>query len=169
VRIVARTIARESIYLAQTPQAFSRAVLEAAIELGRVSLGSATDEASLAEQAGYTVRLVDGESTNIKITTEQDFVVSKAPSLGSGILDWNNNALPRIGTGYDLHRLEPGRRPHYWWRRDTARDRPCRPFRRRCAVSCGDRCDSGALRRETSASIFPIPIRNGRAQTASSC
>ena len=53
-------------------------MLEAAIELGRVSLGSATDEASLAEQAGYTVKLVDGESTNIKITTEQDFNVSKA-------------------------------------------------------------------------------------------
>ena len=109
VRIVARTIARESIYLAQTPQAFSRAVLAAAIELGRVSLGSATDEASLAEQAGYTVRLVDGESTNIKITTEQDFVVSKALA---GIRDSGSsiNAVPRIGIGYDLHRLEPGRR-----------------------------------------------------------
>jgi 2-C-methyl-D-erythritol 4-phosphate cytidylyltransferase/2-C-methyl-D-erythritol 2,4-cyclodiphosphate synthase len=108
VRIVARTIARESIFLAQTPQAFSRDVLEAAIELGRVSLGSATDEASLAEQGGYTVRLVDGESTNIKITTEQDFVVSKA-LVGIRDSGSNINALPRIGTGYDLHRLEPGR------------------------------------------------------------
>src|SRR4029450_2044622 len=78
VRIVARTIAGESIYLAQTPRAFGGDVLEAAIEIGRVSYGAATDEASLAEQAGYTVRLVDGESANIKITTEQDFAVSKA-------------------------------------------------------------------------------------------
>ena len=76
--IVARTIARESIYLAQTPQAFSRAVLEDAIERGRDAFRSATDEASLAEEAGHSVRLVDGESTNIKITTEQDFAVSKA-------------------------------------------------------------------------------------------
>ena len=141
VRIVARTIARESIYLAQTPQAFSRAVLEDAIELGRVSSGSATDEASLAEQAGYTVRLVDGESTNIKITTEQDFAVSKAllRDSGFGIGDQRSAA--------NWHRIRPaspgtGETSHYWRRRDTARDRPCRPFRRRCVVSCGDRRDS---------------------------
>ena len=69
VRIVARTIERGSIYLAQTPQAFSREVLEDAIEHARNTVGSATDEASLAEKAGHSVRLVDGESTNIKITT----------------------------------------------------------------------------------------------------
>ena len=106
--IVARTIARESIYLAQTPQAFSRAVLEDAIEQGRDVLTAATDEASLAEEAGHSVRLVDGESTNIKITTEQDFSVSKALL---GIRDTAAAvAVPRVGTGYDLHRLEPGRR-----------------------------------------------------------
>jgi 2-C-methyl-D-erythritol 4-phosphate cytidylyltransferase / 2-C-methyl-D-erythritol 2,4-cyclodiphosphate synthase len=101
VRIVARTIPRESIYLAQTPQAFTREVLTAAIQRGRETTGVATDEASLAEQAGHAVRLVDGEPTNIKITTEQDMTVSKA-LLGS-------SHLPRVGTGYDLHRLEPGR------------------------------------------------------------
>ena len=61
VKIVARTIVRESIYLAQTPQAFSREVLEDAIARGRESIGAATDEASLAEEAGHSVRLVDGE------------------------------------------------------------------------------------------------------------
>jgi 2-C-methyl-D-erythritol 4-phosphate cytidylyltransferase / 2-C-methyl-D-erythritol 2,4-cyclodiphosphate synthase len=106
--IVARTIARESIYLAQTPQAFGRSVLEDAIERGRDALRSATDEASLAEEAGHSVRLVDGESTNIKITTEQDFAVSKA-LLGIGESGFGTGA-PRIGTGYDLHRLEDGRR-----------------------------------------------------------
>lgn len=109
IRIVARTIARETIYLAQTPQAFSRAVLEEAIERGRVSLGSATDEASLAEQAGHSVMLVDGDSTNMKITTEQDFAVSQA------LVEMKESAshvgaVARVGTGYDLHRLEPGRR-----------------------------------------------------------
>lgn len=108
--IVARTIARESIYLAQTPQAFSRAVLEDALERGRDVLTAATDEASLAEEAGHSVRLVDGESTNIKITTEQDFSVSKAllgvrdPAAAPAAV------VPRVGTGYDLHRLEAGRR-----------------------------------------------------------
>jgi 2-C-methyl-D-erythritol 4-phosphate cytidylyltransferase / 2-C-methyl-D-erythritol 2,4-cyclodiphosphate synthase len=109
IRIVARTIARDTIYLAQTPQAFSREVLEEAIERGRLSLGSATDEASLAEQAGHSVMLVDGDSTNMKITTEQDFAVSKA------LVEMKESPsrmgpAARVGTGYDLHRLEPGRR-----------------------------------------------------------
>jgi 2-C-methyl-D-erythritol 4-phosphate cytidylyltransferase / 2-C-methyl-D-erythritol 2,4-cyclodiphosphate synthase len=105
VRIVARTIARESVYLAQTPQAFTREVLEQAIALGRDSLGPATDEASLAEQAGHSVRLVDGEATNIKITTPHDLRVSEA-LLHNGR---PQSGIPRVGTGYDLHRLEPGR------------------------------------------------------------
>lgn len=114
LKIVARTMARESIYLAQTPQAFSREVLEHAIDLGRETLGPATDEASLAEQAGHSVRLVDGEPTNIKITTQQDLDVSKALigiGIGIGNRDWGLgiSAVPRIGTGYDLHRLEAGR------------------------------------------------------------
>ena len=102
VRIVARTIDRESVYLAQTPQAFTRDVLEHAIAFGRERVGPATDEASLAEQAGHSVSLVDGESTNIKITTPHDLRVSEA------LLD-NTRLLPRVGTGYDLHRLEAGR------------------------------------------------------------
>jgi 2-C-methyl-D-erythritol 4-phosphate cytidylyltransferase/2-C-methyl-D-erythritol 2,4-cyclodiphosphate synthase len=108
VRIVARTIPRDSIYLAQTPQAFTRQVLEDAIRLGQRAIGSATDEAALAEQAGHPVRLVDGEATNIKITTPQDLRISEAlagtaadaPSAGASL---------RVGTGYDLHRLESGR------------------------------------------------------------
>ena len=158
VRIVARTIARESIYLAQTPQAFSREVLEEAIELGRVSLGSATDEASLAEQAGHTVRLVDGESTNIKITTEQDLEVSKA-LLGIRDSGLGIRECPRMGTGYDLHRLEAGRPliiggveiPH-----DTGL-----AGHSDADVLCHAVTDAilGAAARATSVSTFPIPIR----------
>jgi 2-C-methyl-D-erythritol 4-phosphate cytidylyltransferase/2-C-methyl-D-erythritol 2,4-cyclodiphosphate synthase len=108
VRIVARTIARESIYLAQTPQAFTRRVLEEAIKRGREAIDTATDEASLAEQAGHAVRLVEGESTNIKITTEQDLNVSKA-LIGISDSGFGIRTVPRVGTGYDLHRLEPGK------------------------------------------------------------
>ena len=108
VRIVARTIPRESIYLAQTPQAFTREVLLAAIQRSRETTHVVTDEASLAEQAGHAVRLVDGEPTNIKITTEQDLTVSKA-LLGIRDQGLGISRTPRVGTGYDLHRLEPGR------------------------------------------------------------
>jgi 2-C-methyl-D-erythritol 4-phosphate cytidylyltransferase/2-C-methyl-D-erythritol 2,4-cyclodiphosphate synthase len=108
VRIVARTIDRESVYLAQTPQAFTRDVLEDAIALGRESIGPATDEASLAERAGHSVRLVDGEVTNIKITTSHDLDVSKAV-LGIRDSGMGISAATRVGNGYDLHRLEAGR------------------------------------------------------------
>ena len=106
--IVSRTLPRESIYLAQTPQAFTRAVLEDAIQWGRGTLPSATDEASLAEQAGHSVRLVEGESTNIKITTQQDLDVSSA-LIGMREEGRGKIAVPRAGIGYDLHRLESGR------------------------------------------------------------
>ncbi len=108
VRIAARTLVRESIYLAQTPQAFTRLVLEDAIELSRRSTGTATDEASLAEQAGHPVRLVDGESSNIKITTQRDLDVSNA-LLGIGEAGSEGRSVTRVGIGYDLHRLEAGR------------------------------------------------------------
>src|SRR5687768_5946096 len=106
--IVARTLPRESIYLAQTPQAFARAVLEDAIQVGRGTLAPATDEASLAEQAGHSVCLVEGEATNIKITTSDDLRVSKA-LVGMTESSYGAGAPTRVGTGYDLHRLEPGR------------------------------------------------------------
>ena len=62
---VRETLPRESIFLAQTPQAFRRHVLEDAIALNV----DATDEAALAERAGHQVRLVEGDPSNIKITT----------------------------------------------------------------------------------------------------
>src|SRR5688572_32236008 len=110
LKIIARTIVRESIYLAQTPQAFSRAVLEDALARGRQSIGSATDEAALAEEAGHSVRLVDGESTNIKITTPHDLHVSEALLDDAERTAPSQFRIPRVGTGYDLHRLEAGKR-----------------------------------------------------------
>ena len=110
LKVVSRTIVRESIYMAQTPQAFSRQVLEEAIAQGRRSIGAATDEAFLAEEAGHSVRLVDGEVTNIKITTPHDLRVSEALMDDARRILKPQSLLPRVGTGYDLHRLEAGRR-----------------------------------------------------------
>lgn len=106
--LVARTLPREAIYLAQTPQVFFYAFLDEAIRLGRQST-EATDEATLVEQAGHRVRVVDGEPTNIKITTEQDLRVAEALVGQGGPVPQPMSLLPRIGVGYDLHRLEPGR------------------------------------------------------------
>jgi 2-C-methyl-D-erythritol 4-phosphate cytidylyltransferase / 2-C-methyl-D-erythritol 2,4-cyclodiphosphate synthase len=101
---VRQTLARELIFLAQTPQAFRRDVLEGAIALNV----EATDEAALAEQAGFEVRLVEGHASNIKITTPEDVALAEAiAATQDGSASHRN--LVRIGTGYDLHRLVDGR------------------------------------------------------------
>lgn len=96
--VIVETMARETIYLAQTPQAFRRDVLGAAVALGRSGV-EATDEAMLAERAGHPVRLVQGDPANVKITTASDLDAARRRALGSA----------RAGTGYDLHRLVEGR------------------------------------------------------------
>ena len=104
VPFVSQTIPREAVYLAQTPQVFSRRVLRDALALGEGG-PDATDEAALAERAGHPVRLVEGEQANIKITTPEDLPVVDA------ILRTRSQAVAdvRVGTGYDLHRLVEGR------------------------------------------------------------
>lgn len=102
---VSETIPRESVYLAQTPQAFTRRVLKEALALGETG-PDATDEAALAERAGHPVRLVEGEQTNIKLTTPEDLPVVDAIARRNA-----DEAGPgfRVGTGYDLHRLVEAR------------------------------------------------------------
>lgn len=96
--LVAETVPREQLWLAQTPQGFRRSVLADAIAHGATGV-FATDEAMLAEQAGHAVALVPGDEHNMKITTPQDLAAARA-RLTAGT---------RVGTGYDLHRLAAGR------------------------------------------------------------
>jgi len=104
--LVVETLARESIFLAQTPQAFRRAILGEALLLS----GDATDEAALVERAGHPVRLVEGEASNIKITTPDDLAIADAIARESdGVGRTAPARTGRAGTGYDLHRLVPGR------------------------------------------------------------
>jgi 2-C-methyl-D-erythritol 4-phosphate cytidylyltransferase / 2-C-methyl-D-erythritol 2,4-cyclodiphosphate synthase len=102
--VIRETIPRDTIYLAQTPQAFRREVLAAAVAAGRSGI-EATDEAALAEHAGFQVHVVEGDPGNVKITTAQDLEAARErvkPGHAPG-------ASQRIGTGYDLHRLVEGR------------------------------------------------------------
>jgi 2-C-methyl-D-erythritol 4-phosphate cytidylyltransferase/2-C-methyl-D-erythritol 2,4-cyclodiphosphate synthase len=101
--VVVETIPRETIYLAQTPQAFRRQVLRDALALAETGV-EVTDEATLAERAGHVVRLVQGEASNIKITTPADCTIAESFGGGSG-----RPIETRVGTGYDLHRLVEGR------------------------------------------------------------
>ena len=103
-RIVAETLSRDTIFLAQTPQAFRRDVLQAALALSGREGVDATDEAALVERSGHPVRLVEGEATNIKITTPEDLLMAEAIARGAAPA-----RTGRAGLGYDLHRLAEGR------------------------------------------------------------
>lgn len=65
---------REKLVAVQTPQAFTAKVLREAHREDPV----ATDDASLVSAAGRTVAHVDGEVTNIKITSHSDILVAEA-------------------------------------------------------------------------------------------
>ena len=97
---VRATLPRDRVRLAQTPQGFRREVLAAAVALGQAG-ADATDEAALAERAGHPVRIVAGEPGNIKITTPEDLTRAEARARAA--------AVPRVGLGYDNHRLAEGR------------------------------------------------------------
>jgi 2-C-methyl-D-erythritol 4-phosphate cytidylyltransferase / 2-C-methyl-D-erythritol 2,4-cyclodiphosphate synthase len=100
--VIVETVPRETIVLAQTPQAFRRDVLRDAIAVGRAGV-EATDEAMLAERAGHPVHVVMGDVANMKITSAAD-VVSANERLHKSLA-----VAGRIGVGYDLHRLVEGR------------------------------------------------------------
>jgi 2-C-methyl-D-erythritol 4-phosphate cytidylyltransferase / 2-C-methyl-D-erythritol 2,4-cyclodiphosphate synthase len=102
-RLVRGTIPRDSVYLAQTPQAFRRDILSRALTEGEAI--DATDEAMLVERLGVPVHVVEGDERNVKITTQQD--LDKARLEGDGFS--HRRTIMRIGTGYDLHTLVEGR------------------------------------------------------------
>ena len=93
-------VARNGLYRAQTPQGFRFPLL---LELhGKASGSIATDDATLLEQAGHEVALVAGSEDNIKLTYAEDLV--RLERIIGGSLQ------PRVGTGFDVHRLEAGRK-----------------------------------------------------------
>lgn len=69
---VTRTLDRSGLWAIQTPQVFRRDVLERALAQPHEILAGATDDASLVESMGGTVRLVESPRENFKITTPED-------------------------------------------------------------------------------------------------
>ncbi|MDR1921524.1 MAG: 2-C-methyl-D-erythritol 4-phosphate cytidylyltransferase [Candidatus Adiutrix sp.] len=96
---VVKTLDRGLIWRAQTPQGFRRDVLAAA--LASAAAEGATDDAALAESLGRQVTVVESTESNIKITAREDLELAEARLQATTSL--------RIGQGYDMHRLTPGR------------------------------------------------------------
>ena len=74
---VVRTLDRARLWAVQTPQAFRRAALQRALAQDERVLAGATDDASLVEAAGGTVRLVAAPRENLKVTTPVDLRVAE--------------------------------------------------------------------------------------------
>lgn len=68
-------IDRNSVRLIQTPQTFQSTLIKNAFESEYKE--SFTDEASVLENAGEKIHLIEGEKTNIKITTPIDLIIAE--------------------------------------------------------------------------------------------
>ncbi len=75
---VVRTVARSSLWRAQTPQGFPRAMLETAYARFQPGDPIATDDAELCERSGFPVEVVPDSEHNFKVTTAEDFRVAEA-------------------------------------------------------------------------------------------
>lgn len=96
VRLVTKggneAVDRSRVKLVQTPQTFLSTILLPAYAPGVEYREAFTDEATVAEAAGHTVQLVEGDINNIKITTPIDLVIAEemldtrktAPGSGAG-------------------------------------------------------------------------------------
>ena len=75
---VAKSLKRDKLRSALTPQCFRYTLLRRAYEEADVTDPDLTDESSLVERLGVTVAIVEGSSRNIKITREEDLIVAEA-------------------------------------------------------------------------------------------
>lgn len=75
-KIVEKTIDRSDLWLVQTPQVFRYHILDKSYNKAG-NRKTFTDEASLVENGGFKVRLIEGSRENIKITTKEDLELLK--------------------------------------------------------------------------------------------
>ncbi|MBQ4031552.1 MAG: 2-C-methyl-D-erythritol 4-phosphate cytidylyltransferase [Bacilli bacterium] len=73
--IVIETTKRVDTYQIQTPQCFNKSILKELHEKNRSE--DITDDCMLLERAGYNIKIIDGDYTNIKVTTKEDLDIAK--------------------------------------------------------------------------------------------
>ncbi|WP_243366836.1 2-C-methyl-D-erythritol 4-phosphate cytidylyltransferase [Fundidesulfovibrio soli] len=101
--VVTATPDRSRLMAVQTPQGVALNVLREGFALAAREGIDVTDDASLAEALGMSVRVVAGSEDNVKLTTPEDLRLlgAQAPPM----------LLPRVGFGYDVHRYAPPETP----------------------------------------------------------
>ncbi len=97
---VVKTLDRNSLFLASTPQIFKTEIYLNAFN-NAVDFEKYTDDASIVEAFGQKVHLYIMENENRKITNPNDLNIIKSYLGGDGV---------RVGHGYDVHKLVDGRK-----------------------------------------------------------
>ena len=99
--LITKTINRDKLYIAQTPQGFEYNTLIKMHEENKfLSSTQVTDDSSLLEMQNIKVKAILGESKNIKITTREDF------KLAEDNLRSNLHLNIRTALGFDMHPLK---------------------------------------------------------------
>ncbi len=93
---IVETLDRSVLVNIQTPQCFTKQTLVSAHASARADGYIGTDESVLVERLGLPVHFVQGEYTNIKITTQADLNAERAPM--------------KIGHGMDVHAFAKDRK-----------------------------------------------------------
>ncbi|BDZ55689.1 hypothetical protein GCM10025870_27620 [Agromyces marinus] len=174
---VLETVDRSELAAMQTPQGFPREVLESAYQGAGADF---TDDAALVASAGVAVDVVPGDARAFKITVPSDLhraehllaerVASAAPDPAAHRAHPAHAAVPRVGTGIDVHAFADDGDAPLWlaglhWP-GSARSRgtaTATRSRTRSATRCWPRPVSA-----TSAACSAPPIRGSRARTARS-
>ncbi|MEO0882696.1 MAG: bifunctional 2-C-methyl-D-erythritol 4-phosphate cytidylyltransferase/2-C-methyl-D-erythritol 2,4-cyclodiphosphate synthase [Pseudomonadota bacterium] len=94
---VLETVERTPLRRIQTPQAFRFGLISEAL----ANQSDLVDDLAAIEAAGAEVRLVSGDLRLSKLTYEEDFEMLSRLLTPAPI-------LPRMGTGYDVHKFGPG-------------------------------------------------------------
>ena len=77
--IIIKTIDRDGLYEAQTPQVFETELLKKAYEkLDDLDKSKISDDAQLIEALGHQVSIIETDSSNIKITMPNDIAIAQA-------------------------------------------------------------------------------------------
>ncbi len=101
---IAGTPDRSSLWAVQTPQAFAYSMIMNAYQQAQAQGWESTDDCGLLEKLGVSVKLIEGDYSNIKITTPEDIPLAEA-MLGGGNREMSG---PFVGMGYDVHQLVAG-------------------------------------------------------------
>lgn len=103
---IAETVDREQIVHAQTPQGF---IFEQIFKANRqFSHQTVTDDTELLSMLGFPVKIVKGDTQNIKITHAQDLENIMTTDLTTRDCSNVPPMVPTTGLGYDVHRFGPG-------------------------------------------------------------